>query len=1135
MISPNALKSFVEPLEARIAPARIIKAGVPNSLLTPDIDYTDATSADEDAIFIDTETAPASDLIAQALGPGNPGLADTFYLRLGPGDILRVFTDTNGLTDPKITVKKGNAVVFLVDLDGDNEVDTNEITGIALGANSSIELKEGLTGDIVANLDEKGTKDIADDTLGFSAPGGLSSLVSVKQGIAGIVTGSSILGNIIAAGNINNVRVFGGVKNIFAGAAANGATFDFYPDIPGGDGTVDWTIGDGVTDDVKQGIAGSSITKVAVDNVIGRIEAGGGGAGAKGGSLNNIILSEDPTGFILKAGDGGVSNSVKVNGGAGGGVTSVFIAGADDATANELVRIAAGLGGNSTAGIGGVGGALNSIFVGFSVIGTKPIPSALILRDNIEILAGSGGNGKTGGKGGAMTRVDVNVSTPDDANLATIELTAIAGNGGMGGLGGNGKGGAGGTATDVTLRDVEGIGVTLPDVMIQAGSGGTTTAGGAGGAGGSILRAILRGFDLAAHAGNGASGKIGGVGGSITTLTVEEGAGVLARSGDFTSGNGGDGLAGNGGKAGNISSLRVVNSDLEAFNAISGNGGAATGTTGKGGAGGNITGLDGLDNDVDLAVSGTFVLHSGNGGAGVKGGGSGGSILSTEFESINMAADVASGNGGAVLGLGALGKGGNGGALTKLNITARGFVGVVEASGVVISGNGGNGGGTKGAGGAGGNITTVNLNAAGSSALTSGTGGDGSGAAPGKGGDIKNTLVFGQAGTGSLIAGSGGVNGNAPAKGGSILGVNNDLLSGLFSSLSLIIKAGDGTHGGAGGSLKFIGYGSTNRALTPTPIGQIDILAGNGSAEGKFAGAGGNLDNVSGAVASEDAINVGPFNTNIFAGDVISIGTPAKSAAGGNITNLDLRRGGNQDGVLLIEAGDANDTTVGATGAKGGLVKGVSIAEVDAVNVFRGIAGGDGGDALKKGGLGGSITDVKVLNHDVGVRSGQSYGYAGMGGLFAGAGGTALGGTAGQNGSVTNVSAQMIATIVAGRGATPKMAEKVASIYVGTPTDLLRESEFDIDLTEADADPDYAAYVPGSYDTNTFVAATMDPDRVNGNKFSWNDNGDGIYQFDTEVPIDGIVASKVFDQKTCNFTPEARFTAGQLYDFDNKY
>lgn len=1131
MISSKAPKHFIEALESRIAPARILNVGGPANL--DHIDYKD-TDPVQDAVIIDTEEVIGTDPIAQALGIGVPGIADTFYVRLSTGDQFRIYTVGNGYQNVSLRVVKGNVIALMTDLNGDGLVDPGEITGLSLGAGASVELNDGLIGDVVANLDEKGTKDTSDDTLSYAAPGGAASLVSTKQKITGFIGGSSITGNIIAGGDISNVRIFGNVNSILAGSAANGTAFDFYPTVAGGEGVVEWTIGDGATDDVKQGIAGASISKVTVDDVVDRIEAGGGGAGAKGGSITTVVLTEDSTGLIIKAGDGGVANAVKKNGGAGGLVKSIYSVGVDDPTANDLIQIIAGAGGDSTVGLGGAGGTASSVFVGYNFIGGRAVPSTVLIQDSVEITAGAGGDGKTGGKGGTLSKLDIHISTPDDlGNPAAAEISVVAGLGGAGGLGGAaGKAGAGGAITDVILRNEQPLTTDLPDILLRAGDGGAATPTSTGGAGGSITKATLRSFDLTVTAGAGSAGKLGGAGGSLSALVVEEGEGINARSADLLAGKGGDSAAGNGAKGGAITNIKAINGDFSLFNAITGDGGTATGTKGKGGVGGNLSLLNVFEGDFDLSTEGTFVLRTGNGGNGPKGGGNGGSIINTVFTAINMNADIAAGNGGAAAGAGALGKGGLGGLLTKLDITTTGFVGGVPTSGQVLGGTGGAGGGTKGAGGAGGGITTVNFSVDGTASLISGTGGDGSGAAPGKGGDIKNTLVFADTGSGEFVAGNGGANGVGAAKGGSITGISTNQLSGLFAAGSIIIKGGDGTHGGAGGSLKFVGFGSTNALLTPTPVGNIDILAGNGSAEGKFAGAGGSISETNGAAASADLANPGPFNTTILAGDVIPVGAPTKSAAGGSIINVEIRRGGNLDGVLLIEAGDANDAAGAAVGAKGGDVKAVAVADLDANNILRAIAAGDGGNAGKKGGLGGSINDVKVLGHDIGVRSGETYGYATMGGLFAGAGGT--GTTPGKTGSVTNVTAQMIASIVAGRDAAPLMAQKVAGVYVGTPTDLLRESELDIDVNEAAGDVNFAAYNLGSHATNTFVGGALDPSLIDGNKFRWNDDGDLVYELG-EVPIDGLVASVVFDQKTCNFTPEARFTNGALFDFDNKY
>jgi hypothetical protein len=147
--SPRRVFSCVEPLESRIAPARIIVTGVPNNPQDPDpedIDYTEAP-------FVNTETA--TDSISTAVGKGVVGVNDTFYLRLSAGDVLRVFNTTNGPQD-YLTVHSGNVVAFFVDGDLDNEVDEGELVSLSLGKDASITLRSGLAGSVLTNLDEHG-------------------------------------------------------------------------------------------------------------------------------------------------------------------------------------------------------------------------------------------------------------------------------------------------------------------------------------------------------------------------------------------------------------------------------------------------------------------------------------------------------------------------------------------------------------------------------------------------------------------------------------------------------------------------------------------------------------------------------------------------------------------------------------------------------------------------------------------------------------------------------------------------------------------------------------------------------------------------------------------------------------------
>jgi hypothetical protein len=400
--------------------------------------------------------------------------------------------------------------------------------------------------------------------------------------------------------------------------------------------------------------------------------------------------------------------------------------------------------------------------------------------------------------------------------------------------------------------------------------------------------------------------------------------------------------------------------------------------------------------------------------------------------------------------------------------------------------------------------------------MIAGNGGNGSNAAPGRGGSISDASAFGLTGDGELRAGNGGSQGTLPAAGGSISGSTSAKISGLFVSGALTIQAGNGTQGGAGGSIKFVGYGSSALVLVPTPAGDILVKAGDGSAGAKSAGAGGSIINVSGSVASSGAGGLGPFNTTIAAGN--GGGSPSVSAAGGKISNLDLRRGGNDGGVLTIKAGDAGDSSGAATGAAGGGVFGVSISEVEAGNIVRSIAAGDGGNAKKTGGVGGSINGIDVIDHDLGVRSGETFGYNKMGGVFAGAGGTGV--SAGRAGDVLNVRASMIAAIVAGRDLVPKLANKVGYIYVGSPTDLL-------EVAKGNVHPD-GSYDAAGYNAATFVGAVVNPLVPGANRFHFNDaDGDGIFEVG-EVPIDGLIMAKSYNAAKTNFTPEARLTGGDF-------
>jgi hypothetical protein len=98
---------------------------------------------------------------------------------------------------------------------------------------------------------------------------------------------------------------------------------------------------------------------------------------------------------------------------------------------------------------------------------------------------------------------------------------------------------------------------------------------------------------------------------------------------------------------------------------------------------------------------------------------------------------------------------------------------------------------------------------------------------------------------------------------------------------------------------------------------------------------------------------------------------------------------------------------------------------IDPRTIIRSIAAGNGGSTggSGHGGNGGDLENIDV-HDDIGARSGEAFGFDTMGGLFAGAGGAntssshspgALDPRDGHAGSVLNVTADAIASIVAGR------------------------------------------------------------------------------------------------------------------------
>ncbi len=1245
----------VEPLESRIAPARVIEVGFPGA--SNDTDYSEAAPSGEVLHFVNLETASGADLIAAAVGKGIGGLADTFYIRMSAGDVMELFRGGGGAsTEPLLIVNSGNIVAFFTDKNLDDEVQESEITGISAGKNASFELRAALPGDVVVNLDERGTKDQADDTLWMGAgpvpaglgiksvkigssvggsvdegvlfqiaaetiaggvgvqevqdfsistaqgrigqtfrisygayttaslvvvtsaaeieaainglkavkdagevtvtsaangqftatfkltgaqadlfevhadavidftasevtPGGVAeqevqsvdigslagesgqltfsfgvessaplrfdataeeietalNLLNTVSGVGGVtvirpsgglflitfnepgdqaelfaahaeqfVVGS-VGGNILASGSISNINVAGGVQRILAGSAANGQTFDFFPkyttssgvvvDTPGGDGLFSFA--------PLTGMAGSGISNIIVDRLgaggdnVGMIHAGDGGDGANGGSLNLIEIRRDSDGFSLLAGDGGNSGGLKKNGGHGGGVTKVYAHGNPDASGNDLITVAAGAGGDSATALGGRGGSIADLNIGYELAGKNLILSEGVLRDNVIVLSGDGGDGKVGASGGSLTKINITISAPD---LAGDEVQVFAGDGGDGQSVRGGRGGTGGTISRSFFQNVD---ITPSHEMtIMAGAGGLAGTNAIGAAGGSVLDLTLTGrwFDIGA--GDGSDGKKGGLGGSIKAITFVTVNSVITDTAMINAGRGGDGLGGNAGNGGMVAGVDLPDSDLFNFiinDEMLGKGDGGTGSGGRGGNGGGISNISVTDSEFGVArnAANLYSVRGGAGGSGDKGGGAGGSLAELLFSGSGIEVEVTAGDGGDA---DIKGPGGKAGSIARSSFFTEGTVlrtvsGVpvqVAADGFVRAGAGGDGAGAGGAGGLGGEVSTVDLNTEGTAGVFGGDGGNGSGAGSGRGGSLNRVGLFATNGDGTMIAGDAGTIGTKPAAGGSIRGTTDEQVSGAFAALNVTVRAGEGANGGAGGSIDQFGYGSTGATLVPTPLGNIIIMAGDGSesGDGRNVGAGGSIKNINGSVSFTSGTT-----TTIQAGEGGS--TPKKGGAGGDIKNLSLQRGGNPGVEVSIVAGDAGDSPAGARGAKGGSVDGVTVIEMDRAAILRHITAGNGGDALKMGGPGGSVTNVNVVNHDIGLRSGAAYGYDSMGGIFAGAGGS--GDTKGLAGNVISVSADAIGSIVAGRGAAPELVNKVESIYLNDSNLLIEK------------------------------------------------------------------------------------------------
>jgi hypothetical protein len=1106
---PPQMPSFVEVLEARIAPAIIINVGAPAEITL------------NEGTFNYDYAPPGKANPFEAVDPATPGY---YFVDLGTarGDALvsqiRLYGGGQDPFTPWITIAgSGEARAFFQD-NGDGRVSSEELVGIAYGQNLSLTVAGSVRGDIVGNF----AGGAVSDTL--QAPGRAPSIVS-------LAIGGSVDGSIIGAGNFNRVSVTGSVTAITTAS----------------DGLLTYNLGGGpvllAAFAPASGIAGGSINNVTVAQAV-LIQAGNGGAGGAGGSIFNLDVTDDFDGIQVLAGHGGPGST---RGGVGGSVTDAIIYGMADLTSPvgpvPSVKMFAGDGGSS-AGTAGSGGTISKIYVGYEPIGKVVTPSPFAPSLEVQLVGGKGGNGVVGGAGGRVDSVFVSVKTMDIGGTLRDEIVVAGGAGGDGTT----RNGAGGAVNNVTAQNLyfnlANPSLDVDSLYIKGGDAGGGS--GVGAAGGGVTNVRLMADLVKIHGGKGSDSlTTGGAGGAVTNATLLFTESERVQALDVLAGAGGASANGRGGAGGSVASLAASLTDFSSTpfglsKIHSGAGGDGV----TGGVGGTLINVRIFEPAKSLDA-GDIEFRGGQGGDGSTAGGAGGRINALTFIGWATSPSVFAGAGGDALN----GRAGIGGALSSISLKSEITVGTLQA----VAGNGGSSLGASGAGGAGGALSSVNVQGSSAVLLRGGTGGSGVLSVGAGGSIISGASVSTKLSSGpvAIEAGHAGV-----ASGPSTRAAAGGFLRSVVAvgSADITIAAGNGSAGGAGGSIANAGWyrgvfdNMGALAGVAAPEGAVSVRAGSGSALGGASGAGGSISGAAG-FSSGDATKT----TIIAAGDGSGAGggIGSRPTAGGSVTNVLLYGG---QSAVEIFAGHGGSAVASAGGA-GGSVSRVSAAE--GVN-FQAIAAGDGGTGTR-GGQGGSVSQVNVFG-DIGKRSGADFGIDTMGGIFAGEGGS--GTTPGRAGSVTNVTAAAISSIVAGRptAATAAdfslvtLADRIFLRGLAAPTtdriDTANLGTGAFTSVTAPAQPPSLGFPNGKPATVDFsianlVGAVKEPFVPGANVFKTKlgpvASPETPWILGTTAPVDGLVAAVTFGPNK-NFRPQALLTvapgpAGSfvLQDYRNDY
>jgi hypothetical protein len=422
--------------------------------------------------------------------------------------------------------------------------------------------------------------------------------------------------------------------------------------------------------------------------------------------------------------------------------------------------------------------------------------------------------------------------------------------------------------------------------------------------------------------------------------------------------------------------------------------------------------INGLSASFGAILGDDVIVDAGDGGDATGNaavGGIGGTVAATNIAIKAGAMDtlrVSTGAGGDSIAAGA-----NGGDLssTKINLGA----GLLITTLTVNTGPGGSSETSNG--GTGGKFGGLNVTSAaqhfGATSFDSGAGGATEQLSTGGNGGIVSGVVAkftGAVGTLNVRSGAGGAstdqNEGGTGGNGGLLEKVTLTLGGVANENTLTtIRSGNGGQsdlfaGGDSGEIK--GVKVTDNRLTTT----IRVQTGNGG---------------SGTASGGDSANLGGANVVAPNGVLELVGGDGGDATGvGSLAGIGGTIAGNKAKVNVFQAiaGDGGESTniTSGTGGAGGAVNTLNVTAKSGAQQIRAGAGGDG---LTLGGAGGGVTDVKVVGdigdffRPFGIRPFGPNPELDMGGLFAGMGGS--GTTDGVAGSITNVSAKRIASIIA--------------------------------------------------------------------------------------------------------------------------